>query len=52
VGVGWAALGVVVTALMWRARPQALRNAERIYVEDELARPAAPIHYGEEPGVT
>jgi amino acid transporter len=50
--VGWAALGVVVTALMWRARPQALRNAERIYVEDELAGPAAPIHYGEEPGVT
>jgi amino acid transporter len=49
--VGWVVLGVVVTALMWRARPQALRNAERIYVEDEVAGPAAPIHYGEEPGV-
>jgi amino acid transporter len=49
--VGWAALGILVTALMWRARPQALRNAERIYVEDEVAGPAAPIHYGQEPEI-
>jgi amino acid transporter len=40
--VGWAVAGIVVTALMWRARPQALRNAERIYVEDETVGPAAP----------
>ncbi|MES1248301.1 MAG: APC family permease, partial [Actinomycetota bacterium] len=40
--VGWAAAGIVVTALMWRARPQALRNAERIYVEDETVGAAAP----------
>jgi amino acid transporter len=40
--VGWVALGIVVTALMWRSRPQALRNAERIYVEDETVGGAAP----------
>jgi amino acid transporter len=34
--VGWVGLGIVVTAAMWRSRPQALRNAERIYVEDEV----------------
>jgi amino acid transporter len=33
--LGWIALGLVVTAAMWRLRPQALRNAQRIYVEDE-----------------
>ena len=37
--VGWIGLGIVVTALMWQMRPQALRNAERIYVEDETIAP-------------
>ena len=39
--VGWVGLGIVVTAVMWRARPQALRNAERIYVEDETVESAS-----------
>jgi amino acid transporter len=48
--VGWVGLGLVVTLIMRRARPEALRNAQRIYVEDEyFPGPAAPVHYGEEP---
>jgi amino acid transporter len=41
--VGWVGLGIVVTTIMWYTRPQALRNAERIYVEDETVGPAAPV---------
>jgi hypothetical protein len=40
--VGWVGLGIVVTAFMWRTRPQALRNAQIIYVADEEAGEPAP----------
>jgi amino acid transporter len=40
--VVWVVVGIVVTAVMSRTRPEALRNAERIYVEDETVGPAAP----------
>jgi amino acid transporter len=33
--VGWVGLGIAVTYAMWRWRPEALRNAQKIYVEDE-----------------
>jgi amino acid transporter len=39
--VGWVAAGIVVTFVMWRTRPQALRNAERIYVEEDA--PPLPV---------
>ena len=35
VALGWVIAGLLIGALMWRRNPQALRNAERIYVEDE-----------------
>jgi amino acid transporter len=41
---GWVALGIVVTAIMARVRPQALRNAQRIYVEDETVGPASQVY--------
>jgi amino acid transporter len=48
--VGWIGLGILVTALMRETRPEALRNAQQIYVEDEdFTGPAAPVHYGEQP---
>jgi hypothetical protein len=48
--VGWVGLGIIVTALMRQMRPQALQNAQKIYVEDDyLPGPAAPAHYGEHP---
>ena len=42
VTVGWLILGGIVTAIMWARNPQALRNAERIYVEDETVTAPAP----------
>jgi hypothetical protein len=43
--LGWIAAGLVIGALMWRARPEALRAAERVYVE-EGPDPGftAPVH--------
>jgi len=35
VALGWVIAGLLLGALMWQRNPQALRNAERIYVEDE-----------------
>lgn len=35
VAIGWIVLGIAVTIWLSRAKPQALRNAERIFVEDE-----------------
>jgi len=40
VALGWVIAGIVLGAIAWRMNPQALRNAERIYVEDETV--AAP----------
>jgi amino acid transporter len=46
VALGWVIGGLLLGAVMWQRNPQALRNAERIYVDDEtLATPetgAAP----------
>ncbi|MCW2977971.1 MAG: hypothetical protein JWM06_3252 [Actinomycetia bacterium] len=39
--VGWVVLGLIVTAIMSRVKPQALRNAQLIYVEDETFVPVA-----------
>jgi amino acid transporter len=39
--VGWVVLGLVVTAVMARRKPEALSNAQRIYVEDETFLPVA-----------
>jgi amino acid transporter len=48
--VGWVGLGIVVTLLMRQTRPEALRAARQIYVEDEyFPGAAAPVHYGEQP---
>jgi amino acid transporter len=41
---GWVGLGIVVTALMWRARPEALRNAQLLYVPDEEPGPAGHVY--------
>ncbi len=38
VALGWVIAGLVLGAVMWRTRPQALKDAERIYVEDETVR--------------
>ena len=35
VALGWVIAGIVIGAIAWQKNPQALRNAERIYVEDE-----------------
>jgi amino acid transporter len=37
--IAWVAAGLVLGLIMWRARPDALRAAERIYVEDETVAP-------------
>jgi amino acid transporter len=37
--VGWVVLGLFVTAWMHRTRPQALTNAQRIYVDDDTFLP-------------
>jgi amino acid transporter len=42
--VGWVVLGIVVTAIMWMTRPDALRNAQRIYVPDEPTGPAGHVY--------
>jgi amino acid transporter len=41
IAVGWIVLGIVVTAVVAYLRPQALENADRIFVEDETV--AAPV---------
>jgi amino acid transporter len=45
VALGWVIVGIVLGAIMWQRNPQALKNAERIYVE-EGPDPgfAAPVH--------
>jgi amino acid transporter len=40
--VVWVGAGIIVTLLMLRSRPEALRNAQRIYVEDETLATASP----------
>jgi amino acid transporter len=40
IAVGWVVLGIIVTAFVAKARPQALENAERIFVEDETVAAA------------
>jgi len=43
--LGWIGAGLLLGALMWRQRPEALRAAERIYVAEEPdAGFAAPVH--------
>jgi amino acid transporter len=42
--VGWVALGIVVTWIMWRTRRQALLNAQLIYVPDEEPGPAGHVY--------
>jgi amino acid transporter len=39
--VGWVIAGLILGAILWQTRPQALRNAQRIYVDDETVT-AAP----------
>ncbi|MDX6476806.1 MAG: hypothetical protein QOH95_2317, partial [Gaiellaceae bacterium] len=39
--VAWIIAGLIIGAIMWQRNPQALRNAERIYVEDETVSPGA-----------
>ncbi len=38
--LGWVIAGLVIGAIMLQTRPQALRNAERIYVDDDTMTPA------------
>jgi amino acid transporter len=35
--LGWVVAGLILGAIMLRTRPEALRNAERIYVDDDSA---------------
>jgi len=42
VAIAWAALGVVLTALVVRLAPERLRDVDRVYVEDETVAPQAP----------
>ncbi|HEY7196464.1 MAG TPA: APC family permease [Gaiellaceae bacterium] len=46
IAVGWLVLGVIVTAWLHATRPQSLKNAERIYVEDETIATPAPAPAG------
>jgi amino acid transporter len=39
--IGWVVLGLAVTLFLSRRRPQALRQADRVFVEDEAVTPAA-----------
>jgi len=43
--IAWVAAGLLLGLVMWRTRPDALRAAERIYVEDETVAPplAEPV---------
>jgi amino acid transporter len=38
VALGWVIAGLILGVLVWQRDPQALRNAERIYVEDETVQ--------------
>jgi hypothetical protein len=38
VALGWVIAGIIVGAIAWQMNPQALKNAERIYVEDETVQ--------------
>jgi amino acid transporter len=40
--LGWVIAGLIGGAIMWRLNPQALRNAERIYVDDETSVAPSP----------
>jgi amino acid transporter len=40
IALGWLVVGLAVTAWLAARKPQALRNAERIFVEDETVAPA------------
>ena len=46
--LAWIAAGLVIGLVMWRTRPEALRAAERIYVDDEVEGAGVP----DVPGVT
>jgi amino acid transporter len=41
--LGWVALGLVVTAILWTRAPERLRDMERVYVEDETIAPKSSI---------
>jgi amino acid transporter len=41
IAIGWIAAGLIITAFLAAARPQALRNSDRVFVEDETVA-AAP----------
>ena len=43
IAVGWIVLGIIVTALVARLRPQALEDADRIFVEEEPVGIAGPV---------
>src|ERR671932_377820 len=40
--LGWIALGVVLTIVLWVSSPERLRDMERVYVEDETVAPEGP----------
>jgi amino acid transporter len=42
VALGWVLAGLLLGAIAWKLNPQALRNAERIYVEDETVAATEP----------
>ncbi len=39
IAIGWIAVGLVITAYLAATRPQALTNADRVFVEDETIAP-------------
>ena len=41
VALAWIVLGLVVTAILHVTRPQALREGDRVFVEDETVAPEA-----------
>jgi amino acid transporter len=43
IAIGWIVAGILVTALLAATRPQALENADRIFVEDETVAAPAPV---------
>ncbi len=43
-GLGWIGLGIIVTLIMRQVRPEALTNAQRIYVEDEYTGPTGGVY--------
>jgi hypothetical protein len=40
IAIGWIAVGLAITAYLAATRPQALTNADRVFVEDETIAPA------------